>query len=131
MERRYALLLATVPAALVGFMVSAAPDSRPVPKPDAEVVGPPTSCIQLSQFHETRVRDDWTIDFIGGPGGPVWRNALTDRCPGLKAENGITYETSLSQLCDTDIVYVLETAGGLHRGPSCSLGKFVPVKLRK
>jgi hypothetical protein len=131
MKPRYALLLAAIPAAFAGFMVSATADNRPRPRPEAEVVGAPTSCIQLGQFHETKVRDDWTIDFIGGPGGPVWRNALTARCPGLKSENAITYETSLSQLCNTDIVYVLETAGGLHRGPSCSLGQFVPVKLRQ
>jgi hypothetical protein len=130
MKPRYALLLAAVPAAFAGFFASAASDNRPAPRPAADVVGAPTSCVQLSQIRETRVRDDWTIDFVSG-GDRVWRNALTQRCPGLRAANAITYETSLSQLCNTDIVYVLETAGGLHRGPSCSLGQFVPVKIRK
>lgn len=125
MKPLYVLLLALVPASL-----AAATDSRPAPKPAAHATGAPVSCVPLSQIRETKIRDDWTIDFIDG-GDRVWRNALTSRCPGLKSENGITYETSLSQLCNTDIVYVLETAGGLHRGPSCSLGQFVPVRLEK
>jgi hypothetical protein len=130
MIRRNALLLAAVPIACAGALAGAAADNRPPVKPEADVVGPPQSCIPLNQIRETRVRDDWTIDFVSS-GDRAWRNALTARCPGLKAENAITYETSLSQLCNTDIVYVLETAGGLHRGPSCSLGQFVPVKLKK
>ena len=130
MKPRYALLLAALPAAFAGFVASAASDNRPAPRPAADIVGAPTSCIRLSEIRETKIRDDWTIDFVGN-GGRVWRNALTARCPGLRAENAITYETSLSELCNTDIGYVLETAGGLHRGPSCSLGRFVPVKLRK
>jgi hypothetical protein len=125
MKPPYVLLLALLPASL-----AAATDSRPVPKPAAHPIGAPVSCVQLSQIRETKIRDDWTIDFIGD-GDRVWRNALTSRCSGLRAENGITYETSLSQLCNTDIVYVLETAGGLHRGPSCGLGQFVPVRLEK
>ncbi len=125
MKPRYALLLALVPLAL-----AAAEDNRPAPKPEGDVVGAPVSCVPLAQVRETRIRDDWTIDFVGS-GNRVWRNALTSRCSGLKSNDGITYETSLSQLCNTDIVYVLETAGGIHRGPSCSLGQFVPVRLKQ
>ena len=95
-----------------------------------KVVGEPQSCVQLAQIRETKVRDDWTIDFIAG-GDRVWRNTLTARCPGLRSQNGFTYVTALSQLCSTDIVYVLETAGGLHRGPACGLGQFVPVRLER
>ena len=69
-------------------------------------------------------------DFVGD--GRVWRNALPSRCPGLKSNNRFTYETSLSQLCSTDIIYLLETpAGDLHRGAACGLGQFAPVKLDK
>ena len=124
MSPRYA-----VPLAIMATLATAA-DDRPAPKPAAEPVGEPVSCIPLAQIRETRVRDDWTIDFIGG-GNRVWRNTLGSRCPGLRAEDAITYKTSLSQLCSTDIVYVLESAGGLHRGPSCNIGQFVPVRLVK
>lgn len=127
MNLRYALLLALAPIAL-----AASSDSRPAPKPAAQPIGAPVSCIPLANFNVTRIRDDWTIDFVGGAGNRVWRNALTNRCSGLKSANAITYETSLSQLCNTDIVYVLDTVGGRpQRGPSCSLGQFVPVKLEK
>ncbi len=119
------LLLALVPASL-----AAASDNRPAPRPAARPIGAPVSCVPLHQIRETKIRDDWTIDFIGS-GKRVWRNTLTSRCSGLRANNGITYETSLSELCTTDIVYVLQTAGGLSRGPACDLGQFVPVSLAK
>jgi hypothetical protein len=121
--------LALVPLALAAC-TQQPPRERPAVAPAAKVVGEPQSCVQLAQIRETRIRDDWTIDFIAG-GDRVWRNTLTSRCPGLKSQNGFTYETSLSQLCSTDIIYVLETAGGLHRGPGCGLGQFVPVQLEK
>jgi hypothetical protein len=125
MKPRLALLLVLLPASL------AAADSRPAPKPAATPVGPPTSCIPLSQVQSTRIRDDWTIDFISS-GNRAWRNALTHRCSGLRSDNAITYATSLSQLCNTDIVYTLRNVGGsLQRGGPCSLGQFVPVKLER
>jgi hypothetical protein len=130
MNARHALCLAAVPLACIGFLAAARSDVRPVPKPDVDVTGAPKSCVPLSHIRETRVRDDWTIDFMDS-GNTGYRNALTARCSGLKSNDAITYKTSLSQLCNTDIVYVLETAGGLHRGPSCSLGQFVPIRLKK
>ncbi len=129
MTLRPALLIVLAPLAL-----SACGDSRPggppAVSPAARVVGEPEACVSLTQIRETKVRDDWTIDFIGG-GNRVWRNTLPNRCPGLKLNDGITYQTSLSQLCSTDIVYVLETSGGLHRGAGCGLGPFVPVELER
>lgn len=106
------------------------PRERPAVAPAALIAGEPVSCISLSQVRETRIRDDWTIDFIRD-GRRAWRNTLPYRCSGLQVNDGFTYETSLSQLCSTDIVYVLETAGGLHRGPACGLGRFVPVELER
>ncbi len=103
---------------------------RPPVTPAATVVGEPQSCVLLPQLRETRVRDDWTIDFVS-ENGHVWRNTLPYRCSGLKVGNGFTYETSLSQLCNNDIIYVPELAGDLHRGPACGLGEFVPVTLAK
>jgi hypothetical protein len=103
---------------------------RPPVSPAATVIGRPQSCISLQQLRETRIRDDWTIDFIA-ESGRVWRNTLTSRCSGLKVGNSFSYETSLSQLCNTDIIYVLEPAVDLHRGPACGLGEFVPVEFAK
>lgn len=126
MKPFYALLLTLIPASL-----AAASDGRPAPKPGATPVGTAVGCIPLNQIRETRIRDDWTIDFIAS-GNRVWRNSLTSRCSGLKSDDAITYETSLSQLCSVDIVYRLQNFGGtLQRGPACSLGQFVPVRLEK
>ncbi len=130
MNVRSALIFACAPLALAGCTQDK-PAQRPAVAPAAKITGEPESCIQLNQFHDTKIRDDWTIDFIGS-GDKVWRNTLTSRCPGLKSNDAITYETSLSKLCSTDIVYVLERMGGdLHRGAACGLGQFVPVKLEK
>lgn len=130
MHIRHAIVLPLAPL-LLAACSQERPAERPVVSPAATVVGEPESCIPLAQARETRIRDDWTIDFIGS-GDKVWRNTLTSRCPGLRSENAITYETSLSQLCSTDIVYVLRNvAGNLERGAACSLGPFVPVRLEK
>ena len=125
----------TIALSLLPFAIAACtrdqPGTAPAVAPAAKVVGEPASCIPINQFRETRIRDDATIDFIGY-GDRVWRNTLPGSCPGLKSENRFTYETSLSQLCSTDIVYVLHDYGGsLQRGAGCGLGQFVPVELAK
>ena len=118
--------------ALAACIAQDRPDERPAVSPAARVVGTPQSCIPLAQLRETRIRDDWTIDFIG-TGNRAWRNTLTARCGALRANDGITYETSLTQLCNTDIVYALQRLGGgpPERGAACSLGQFVPVELER
>jgi hypothetical protein len=121
-------------APLAAFALAACveePPERPPVSPAARVAGQPASCIPLASITTTRIRDDWTIDFIRGAGGNSgWRNTLPNRCPGLKSADAFTYDTSLSQLCSTDIIYVLERVGGdLQRGVGCGLGQFVPVEL--
>lgn len=131
MHRRVWIAAAATALLLTPFALSArAERPRPVPSPAAKPNGPPVSCIPLAQVNETRVRDDWTIDFISH-GKRGWRNNLRDRCPGLRAANAITYATSLSQLCTTDVVYTLEQTPGPRRGIACNLGQFVPVELER
>ncbi|MEO5587657.1 MAG: hypothetical protein ABIQ81_08200 [Novosphingobium sp.] len=74
------------------------------------------------------MRDDRTIDFMR-TSRQGWRNTLPYGCPGLAAQNAFSYKTSTSELCSVDIIYVLETAGGLRRGAGCGLGQFVPIEL--
>jgi hypothetical protein len=108
------------------------PAERPAVSPAAKIVGEPVNCITLRSFNTTRIRDDWTIDFIRGAGNKAWRNTLPHRCPGLRSEDAFSYETSLTQLCNTDIIHVLYRSGGsLQRGAGCGLGQFVPVELEK
>ncbi|MDF2637440.1 MAG: hypothetical protein K0R64_424 [Novosphingobium lindaniclasticum] len=106
------------------------PSPPPPPSPAAEALGSAQDCLPLTQFSSTRIRDDWTIDFIGGAGNRVWRVTLPNRCPGLKSADSFTYATSLSQLCRQDIIYPLNRVGsGFQRGAGCGLAPFMPVKL--
>jgi hypothetical protein len=105
---------------------SVARDRTPIATPD----GKPVSCISLAQIRESHVRDDRTIDFVLN-GRQVYRNTLPYACSGLGFEQRFAYETSLSQLCSTDIITVLYSSPGVSRGPSCGLGQFQPVTLAK
>ena len=98
--------------------------------PAATLAGKPVSCISIAQIQESRVRDDWTIDFRVS--GTKWyRNTLPNRCYSLGFEKAFSYQTSLSQLCNVDIITVF--ANGAAGGPrgSCGLGMFQPVTLDK
>lgn len=99
--------------------------------PAVRIVGEPVSCIPLQSIRESRVRDDWTIDFRTD-GNRWYRNTLPNRCNGLGFEQAFSYATSLTQLCNVDIITVISTAGGgpINRG-SCGLGEFTPVELVK
>ena len=131
MNARKSLLTAIVPLSLAAC-TQEGPAERPAVSPAAKVVGEAQNCIPISAISSTRIRDDWTIDFIRGPGNKAWRNTLPQRCSGLRSEDAFSYETSLTQLCSTDIIHVLYRSGGdLQRGAGCGLGPFVPVELEK
>ena len=96
--------------------------------PAVTVTGPAESCIDRNQLRQTKVRSASVIDFEM-QGGKVWRNTLPQRCPGLEFERAFAYETSIGQLCTPQIIYALQTFGGVpQRGAGCALGKFVPVE---
>lgn len=123
------VLAALSTLALAGCMpAEAGPDRSGPGGPPARVTGAPVSCIRLAAFRDTRVRDDRTIDFMRNS-REGWRNTLPNGCSGLAVQNAFTYRVSTGELCDVDIIYVLETAGGLRRGAGCGLGKFVPIEL--
>lgn len=91
-------------------------------------VGKPVNCIQLRSIQSTNIIDNSTIDFKMA-GGKTYRNSLPYSCSGLKSEDRFSYHTSLSQLCNVDIVYVLHDYGGrLSEGVGCGLGKFQQVE---
>ncbi|WP_179505744.1 MULTISPECIES: hypothetical protein [unclassified Sphingomonas] len=107
---------------------SAYADGHSPKTPAATPIGPAQSCIPLGQISESRVRDDWTIDFRVGT--RWYRNVLPQRCSGLGFQQTFGYATSQAQLCSVDIITVLQTgAGGGPRG-SCGLGQFQPVTLQ-
>lgn len=120
------LLIAT---ALLSLATVADAKDREIP--EATPNGDAVNCLTLTNIRETRVRSDSVIDFYT-LGGKVYRNTLPNSCPSLGFEERFSYATSLSQLCNVDIITVLQNGGGnLMRGASCGLGKFQPVQLAK
>ena len=100
--------------------------------PAVKVVGEPVNCLPIPSIRESRVRDDWTIDFRTN-NNRWYRNTLPNRCNGLGFERAFSYATSLTQVCNVDIITVIANTGGpgpINRG-SCGLGQFTPVELVK
>lgn len=89
-------------------------------------IGEPIGCVQLQNIRETRVVDDKTIDFYMRD-GKVLRNNLPGSCPQLGFERAFSYSTSISQLCNVDIITVIQQSAGIRRGASCGLGMFTPI----
>ncbi len=99
--------------------------------PAVHVTGPAVSCIPISHFSETRVRDARTIDFLT-TSRRGWRNVLPDSCPNLMTQQAFSYATSLSQLCSTDVIHPLVSSGGqLETTTACGLGQFTPIELKR
>ena len=93
--------------------------------PAAAAVGEPVNCIQTSRISNTRVHDDYTIDFEM-LGDQVYRNTLPNGCPQLGFDKRFAYEVNSSRLCSDDTITVLQSGGG--RGVTCGLGEFVPIR---
>ena len=123
MKRSLLLIAAVVPIAACADETES---TAAVRAPPVEVVGEARSCILVSRIQNTRVHDDYTIDFDMA-GNEVYRNTLPNRCPSLGFEERFAYEVSTGQLCDLDHIHVLQ-GGAAGPGPVCSLGKFVPVR---
>ncbi|PXA82947.1 hypothetical protein DMC47_44655 [Nostoc sp. 3335mG] len=117
------LVTAALLAVLVGPAV--ARPLKPAEEAKIQPSGPPVSCVSIHNIRETRVRDDSTIDFYMN-GGKVYRNKLPNSCPSLGFEERFGYETSIDQLCNVDIITVLNSSPPL-RGASCGLGQFQPI----
>ncbi|MBA2919512.1 hypothetical protein GON01_10665 [Sphingomonas sp. MAH-20] len=93
----------------------------------ARVTGPAQSCVPLTAIRNSRVLSDRVIDF-GNGNRTTYRVVLPQDCPSLGFEQRFTYSTSLSQLCATDIITVLQSPG-VTRGASCGLAPFQPIEL--
>lgn len=117
-------------AALAGLggSFAVAGDSKDKQQPDVRNIGEPINCVNLRSIRSTHVVDDKTIDFKMA-GGKTYRNDLGSKCPSLGFEERFSYRTSLSQLCNVDIIRVLHDYGGrLEEGAGCGLGKFQQIE---
>src|SRR5690606_23732418 len=92
--------------------------------PAAQVAGEPVNCLLTRTIRNTRVHDDYTIDFELAA-GKVYRNTLPNRCPGLGFEERFSHSSTTGNLCSVDTITLLHSDG--RRGVSCGLGQFVPI----
>jgi hypothetical protein len=85
-------------------------------------------CLQLNLISSSEVLDEQHLAFRM-KNKELFLNTLPRGCPGLSRQTPFMYRTSLSQLCDLDIITVLDDFGfGLRPGASCGLGLFVPME---
>ena len=87
----------------------------------------PLHCLNLVQLRQAKVLDRHHIVFETS-GGKTYMNTLPRPCPGLDQDKPFLYRPTLNQLCDLDVITVLESfGGGFTTAASCGLGAFVPV----
>ena len=124
--RKASVVLGFAILATSGFAVAYAREKAPAP--EVRAVGEPKSCLSTQQIRSTKIIDGSTIDFKM-VGGKTFRNTLSHSCPGLRHDDAFSYRTSTSQLCNVDIIRVVENYGGrLQEGVGCGLGKFQQVE---
>ena len=94
--------------------------------PAGHTVGTPIDCINVHQIQTTTRPDDRTILFRMS-GNHYYLNTLPQTCPRLSGiGTAISYRLTTSQLCNVDIVHVIQVGGGIGEIGACSLGKFTP-----
>jgi hypothetical protein len=85
-------------------------------------------CVDLRRIDRTEIVGDRTILFHMTD-RTIYQNQLPHACPGLLRGEPFMYRVTLMQLCDSDVVTVLERwgFGGLTPMESCLLGAFSPI----
>ena len=127
LEQHIASLGMALIVTVTGFVSATVFAEEDEKKPIDELLSDAEHCISLSRIDRTDVVDDSNILFYM-KGGDVYLNRLPHRCPGLRWEKAFMYRTSLSQLCNVDIITVLDNMGfGFSPGVSCGLGPFYPI----
>jgi hypothetical protein len=107
------------------------PAEQGAESPDAGLLPPlddseAERCVSLARISSVKVLDNRSIEFRM-KGGDVYINILPNPCPGLRPRQPFMYRTSLSELCDLDLITVLDQGGfGLRPMGSCGLGRFYP-----
>jgi len=94
----------------------------------AEIVfGEPQACILAQRIRRTEILSDYAVLFHMS-GNQIYLNRLARRCSGLRIAGAFGYEVRTSQLCNVDVIRVVDSfGGGLRSGITCGLGPFLPV----
>lgn len=87
----------------------------------------PVRCVDTMRIRDVDVVDNQNLLFHM-VNGTIYHNRLSQRCPGLRENKAFMYSIPMHQLCNVDLITVLENEGfGFRRGASCGLGDFVPI----
>lgn len=122
MHHRTAALLAAV-LYLAAFDAGQAQDPQAGEERDMSAV----QCVRVTNIDAIDIVNDRTLIFRMR-GDEVYRNDLPHSCPGMRRNDTLMYRTSVGQLCNVDIITVLEDWGfGFAPGASCGLGMFHPI----
>lgn len=112
---------------LLSFAASCALGLAPAVLTLADEVEDGERCVDTRRISSTEIIDDQNILFHMR-GHRIYLNTLPYRCSSLARENRFSYRTTISRLCDNDLITVLYESGiGLTSGPSCGLGLFRPI----
>jgi hypothetical protein len=126
--RKISLAVAATAVLLGGATVQAKPRLTPQQELakllEGREAGEPVSCIPLFETREMRVLDKTAI--VYGRGNTIWVN-VPENADVLDDDDILVTKTSISQLCDLDIVQTLDRGSHMPNG-FISLGKFVPYK---
>ncbi|MCW2396507.1 hypothetical protein M2343_002923 [Sphingobium sp. B8D3B] len=121
-------MVATVPAAAQSTRAADAQaknDAKLAKALEGRTAGEPVRCISLSSVRSTQIIDKTAI--IYEVGGKLYVNRPVSGASSLDDDDILVTKTSSSQLCDVDIVRLVDRAGHFPRG-FVSLGKFVPYE---
>jgi len=80
------------------------------------------NCLSLTRIRQSVVLNDQHILFKMR-GGDVYLSKLPYRCSRLGFQEAFSYSTSLTKLCNTDIITIISRSGG-DPLTSCGLGIF-------
>lgn len=84
-------------------------------------------CVRIASIDQIDIADEGTLIFRMR-GDEVYRNELPHHCPGLRRDDTLMYRSSVGQLCNVDIITILNDWGfGFAPGASCGLGMFHPI----
>ena len=94
---------------------------------DADTDKEPIRCVKIDRIENVDVIDNENVVFQIGINN-YYLNTLPYACNGLRLNESIMYRTSTNELCDIDVITILDKIGpGFQAGPSCGLGKFKPI----
>lgn len=80
-------------------------------------------CLPSSRYRNIEIIDEQRIAFFG-PGKQIWINQLRNRCPGLRRNKPLRFESRTGRLCAMSRFDIIDFNGASF---PCSLGRFSRV----